>query len=110
MTSMSQGIRQRDVGMAKALNAAEDRDYEWPAIAYGFLCAYAGINEYFEAWHVTEAAKRMGYAAPTNDKAWGWIFRKAIKEGVMSIAGMGRNPNRHASACLRYKSLMYSQV
>ena len=106
MTSMSQAVRQRDAGMAQALKAAEDRDYEWPALAYGFLCAYAGINEYFEAWHVTEAAKRMGYGSPTNDKAWGAVFRKALQDGVMSIDGMGRNPNRHASACLRYRSLM----
>ncbi|NII73937.1 tartrate dehydratase beta subunit/fumarate hydratase class I family protein [Dyella sp. SG562] len=105
--SFAEAVAKRDAAMEQALSAAERQDDEWPELAYGFLYRYAQRHQEFEAWHVTQAAERMGYGAPTTDRAWGSIFRKAIREGVMTMVGLGKNPNRHASMCPRYRSMVF---
>jgi len=97
-------------GMRQALDHAEYTDQEWPDLAYAFLCRYARSHEFFEGWHVTEAARLCGYDAPTTGRAWGSLYVKAQKDGVMVKAGAGRNPHRHNSICERYRSLVFSGV
>lgn len=99
--------RARDQGMQRAVDAAERHDDAWPDLAYAFLCRYARTHATFEGWHVTDAAKAQGYGSPTSDRAWGSIFTKAQREGVMVQDGAGRNPHRHDSICPRYRSLVF---
>lgn len=100
--------QERDAGMDRAIEHAERVDDSWPVVAYNFLCRYAHAHEYFDAWEVTAEAQRLGYGAPTTDKAWGSIFVKAVRNEIIEAWGVGRNPNRHASICIRYRSNVYS--
>lgn len=100
----------RDAGMNQAIQHAERVDDEWPDLAYGFLYRYALTHELFEGWQVTAEAKRLGYDAPTDSRAWGSIYTKAIRNGVIAMVGTGRNPHRHASICPRYRSLVFAGV
>lgn len=99
--------QERDAGMQRSVQKAERIDDEWPEVAYSFLTRYARTHEFFQGWEVTRDAKAMGYGAPTDDRAWGAIYRRALQDGVMVVHGVGRNPNRHASICPRYQSLVY---
>lgn len=101
---------ERDAGMLQAINHAEDVDQEWPDVAYAFLCRYAAAHEHFEGWQVTQEAQRLGYGSPTTDRAWGSLYVKAQKEGVIAESGSGRNPYRHNSICIRYRSLLFVGV
>lgn len=105
--SFAEAVAKRDAGIEQALDAAVRRDDEWADTAYGFLYNYARMHSSFEGWHVTQAADRMGYGSPADSRAWGGIFRRAIREGVMAMDGVGKNPNRHASVCPRYRSLVF---
>ena len=100
----------RDQGMHQALDHAAQNDDTWPDMAYAFLCRYARSHEFFEGRHVTEAARLCGCDAPTTGRAWGSLYVKAQKDGVMVKAGAGRNPHRHNSICERYRSLVFSGV
>lgn len=99
--------RERDAGMDRAHQHAERLDMDWPDTAYAFLVRYARANAELEGWQVTNEAKRLGYASPADDRAWGSVYRRAMKEGVIEVCGVGRNPNRHASICPRYRSLIF---
>lgn len=97
----------RDAGMTQAIQHAERHDDEWPDLAYGFLCRYARSHASFQGWQVTDAADATGYGSPADSRAWGVIYRRALKDGVIVMDGMGRNPHRHASICPRYVSLVF---
>jgi hypothetical protein len=98
----------RDAGMSQDFQHAERVDEDWPDRAYSFLIGYAQTHEFFEGWHVTDAARRIGLGSPTTDKSWGSLYVKAQKEGVMVKCGSGRNPHRHNSICERYRSLVFA--
>lgn len=97
----------RDAGIAQSFDNAKASDDSWPSAAIGFPERFARTHEYFDAWEVTTEAAKLGYAPATTDKAWGAIFIKAVHRGLIEAWGMGRNPRRHASVCIRYRSLVY---
>jgi hypothetical protein len=103
----AQAREARDAGINQAIDHAERIDDEWPDLAYSFLCRYARTHQFFQGWEVTRDATLMGYGAPTDDRAWGALFLKAIRNQVIEISGVGRNPNRHASICPAYRSLVF---
>lgn len=100
----------RDEGIAQSFNHAADVDDSWPEAAQGFLYRYALAHEYFDAWEVTNEAQRLGYAPATTDRAWGAIFIKGCRKGWIEQWGSGRNPNRHNSICIRYRSCVFVGV
>lgn len=100
----------RDAGMAQAIQHAERIDDEWPDLAYGFLVRFARQNATFCGWECTDLANAMGYGSPSDDRAWGPIYKRALKDGVIRQDGAGKNPHRHLSICPRYASLVFAGV
>lgn len=97
---------QRDVGMLRAARHAEETNLHWNDRAYAFLVEFAKRNESFISEDVSDASKKVGFPQPPTDRAWGSIYRKALKSDVIIQVGSGRSRRRHASICPRWGSLV----
>lgn len=98
----------RDAGMAQSLSNAERLTDGWGDIAYAFLLIYARHNQSFISEDVSGASKgRADFPQPPTDRAWGSVYRRAVREGVIVQDGVGRSTRRHASICPRWRSLIY---
>ena len=94
-------------GMARALDAAERRDDMWPDIAYSFLVRYAWSHEQFISEECTAEAERLGYGSPADPRAWGAIFQRAARDGIIRRNGYGTSHRRHLSPTPLWRSLVY---
>ena len=100
---------QRDAGMARSLASAERATNGWGDIAYAFLLVYARTHPAFISEDVSDASKtRERFPQPGTDRAWGSVYRRAVREGVIVQDGAGRSRRRHASICPRWRSLIYA--
>lgn len=98
---------QRDLGMMRAARHAETVHVGWNDQAYAFLEAFAKQHKDFISEDVSDASKKVEFPQPPTDRAWGSVYRKAIKEGIILQVGAGRSRRRHASICPRWGSLIY---
>lgn len=100
--------RARDEGMSRAQAHAEADVPGWSDTAYGFLLAYARVHERFISEDVSGASKaRRDFPQPPTDRAWGPVYRRAVRDGVIVQDGAGRSARRHASICPRWRSLVF---
>ena len=97
----------RDEGMQIATAHADEATPGWSDIAYRFLQSYCRAHEQFISEDVSDASKAWGMSQPPTDRAWGSIYRRAIKESMIVQDGAGRSRRRHASICPMWKSLLY---
>lgn len=95
---------ERDIGMLRAARHAEFMHMHWNDMAYAFLVEFAKKNKSFISEDVSDASKKAGFPQPPTDRAWGAIYRKAIKAGIIIQIGTGRSRRRHASICPRWGS------
>lgn len=106
----------RDRGMARATAHANADHRAWSELAYAFLVRYARTTATFAGYELIEAAKTAGAvperrgSKPTDrspDKAWGSIFVRAAKAGLIQRVGYAQHPTRHGSPTPRWRSLIY---
>lgn len=103
--------RLRDDDMARALENAERAAPRWADEAYSFLISFARRRRTFISEQVSAASKVEGMRQPVNgDRAWGQVYRKAAKAGIIVQDGYGRSARRHESICLRWTSRIYSDA
>lgn len=98
---------QRDIGMLRAARHAENVHPHWNDQAYDFLVAFAKRSKEFISEDVSGASKEAGFPQPPTDRAWGSIYRKAVRNDVIIQVGSGRSRRRHASICPKWGSLIY---
>lgn len=96
-------------GMAQALDHADEVYGGWSEIAYDFLVRFARTrSEAFISEDVSGASKEdPTFPQPPTDRAWGSVYLRAAKSGVIVRAGTGKSRRRHASICPAWKSLIY---
>lgn len=99
--------RARDEGMRRAANHADRTIPAWTDSAYSFLLAFARSHELFISEDVSNASKVQGFPQPPTDRAWGAVYRRAVKAGVIIQDGFGRSVRRHASICPRWRSQIH---
>lgn len=104
---LADALRARDEGMARAARHAEEAHARWSDRAYAFLCEFAKTHAQFISEDVSDESKRVGFPQPPTDRAWGSLYRKAIKEDVIIQVGTGRSRRRNASICPRWGSNVY---
>ena len=105
---MNQAIALRDEGMTRVADKAERGSPGWGDLAYAFLCVYASRHREFFPFEVTAAFENAGHVLPHDMRAFGAIYRKAIKHGMIKRGtSIGQHPQRHASACISWVSLVY---
>jgi hypothetical protein len=98
---------QRDAGMTRALDNADKKNEGWSVLAYSFLLSFARTHQHFISEDVSGASKEAMLPQPPTDRAWGSVYRKAMKNGIIIQSGMGRSARRHASVCPRWESRIY---
>lgn len=87
----------RDSGMQRAQDHAEEASPGWADRAFAALCAHATRGGRFTSYEFRMAAYGQGLDAPPTDKAFGPVFLRAAKAGVIRKAGYAQHPERHAS-------------
>jgi hypothetical protein len=97
----------RDAGMTQAGEHAERVQAGWKDQAFEFLVRFARRRRFFISEDVSDASKEdPTFPQPPTDRAWGSIYVRAAREGVIVQDGSGRSRRRHASICPRRRSLV----
>lgn len=102
----SRALAEREAGMKLAADHAEDDCRGWNDRAYAFLVQFAKTHDGFISEDVSDAAILAGEPQPPTLRAWGQIYRRALKNDIIIQSGAGRSRRRHASICPRWSSLV----
>lgn len=85
----------RDIGIEQSMTSAETHCERWTHHAYKFLLSYIKSNSEFMAEDVRMASKGFVEIPPSN-RAWGGIFVKAVKSGLIKRKGFRNVTNAKA--------------
>lgn len=96
----------RDAGMSASLSHAERVNDGWAEIAGAALLVFARTHARFTAYDFRQAYHAAGKPAPPTDKAFGSVFQRAAREGVIERVGYQPHPERHASPTVEWASLI----
>jgi hypothetical protein len=108
--TLSQARRQAEIGMALAEDNANRTTAMWSERAYEFLVTFARTHETFISEDVSFLSKEEGFPQPRTDRAWGSVYRRAIKARIIVQDGTGRSTRRHASLCPRWHSCFFPRL
>jgi hypothetical protein len=91
----------RDRGIAKAFDHANSVERQWGKKAYGILIHYIWLSSRGTGIFMTEDVRdyaRGRISKPPDDRAWGAIIMRAVREGLIVRHGYARHkdPSRHA--------------
>lgn len=91
-------IERGNRGMTLAAEKA-DREYEgWTTLAYAFLKRFIAERKQFWPWELVDASVEYGLAQPTNLRAWGGIYQRAAKAGlIVQGTELAKHPKRHGT-------------
>ena len=104
---LEQARREAEIGMGIAADHADDVSPGWTDDAYSFLVRFAEHHLTFISEDVSAASKDDPlFDQPPTDRAWGSVYRRAVKNHVIEKIGTGVSRRRHASICLRWRSLV----
>jgi len=103
---MADALEARRAGMQIAADNADSHVIGWTDRAFEFLKGYAKTHQSFISEDVSDASKECGFPQPPTDRAWGSVYRRALKEDIIIQVGSGRSRRRHASICPRWGSLI----
>ena len=106
MIDLVDAMLARDEGMARALEHAEDVVPTWGQVALAYLVSYARDHLEFISEDVSTYARNRGFADPS-PRAWGNVFRTAIRRGIIVPIGYVPSPSRHCSPTPKYRSTSY---
>jgi hypothetical protein len=104
--SWSKGAALRDAGMAIASAAQERAAPGWADRAYAAIVAVALAQD---TVHVDDV-RLIFKEAPSHPNAWGAVWTRAIKDGVIAATGTIRrttDPRKHRHSYPIYRSLIF---
>lgn len=106
MNLLEYAEQQATAGMAVALDHAESVTAGWADRAYSFLVRFAKDRDTFISEDVSDASKHdPDFPQPPTDRAWGHIYRRAVKNGIIvRHNSVGKSRRRHASICPVWQS------
>lgn len=97
-------------GMERALDRANREHDGWGDAALAFLKRYAEQHQDFTAFMVTATSVLdKSFPQPPSTHAWGGIYRRAQREGVMvkKLGAKMPHPTRHGQDAQVYRSLVW---
>lgn len=97
-------------GMARALEHAEDVCPAWGDVAFAWLERYARRHERFQSEDVSDASIEYGLVQPPTLKAWGSIYVRAAKAGIIRKVGYVPSRYRHSSPTPEWASLVFGRA
>lgn len=89
------GQELRDIGMKQATDHADQKIEKWSDRAYDFLLEFIKTNKEFMAEDVRNASEGTLELPPSN-RAWGSIFVKAARAGMIKRKGYRQVKNAKA--------------
>lgn len=95
---------QRDAGIQQSVDHANEAVSGWSDEAYRWLHRYAKNNKRFISEHATAWAAEQGFRSPTDPRAWGQVFRRGAKEGIIVRVGHATSLRRHKSPTVLWES------
>lgn len=98
-TTIFDAIRTAD-RVINATAAKADREYEgWTTLAYSFLRKFVAERQEFYPWELVDASIEYGLAQPLNLRAWGGVYRRAVREGLIKRSDSPPRPHpyRHGT-------------
>lgn len=90
----------RDLGMQRAADRADRVNDGWTETAYAnlvMLCRAGDLREPKLGEDIRELAYARGLPTPSDGRAWGAVFLRARKSGLMVRAGYGNAKSSHLS-------------
>jgi len=92
------GKQLRDEGIEKAVTHADNVYDEWSTEAYAFLYEFTRSNNEFTAEDVRNASVNI-VPEPPDNRAWGSIFKRAIKSNLIKRKDFttAKNPTSHCA-------------
>jgi hypothetical protein len=99
----------RDMGMAQAIGHAESVDPNWPESAHQALIRFIGSHRgEFMAEQVREFAAKTGLSQPPHLRAWGSVFLRAARAGLIRRVGFGQvtNPKAHCANAAVWRAVL----
>jgi len=100
------GQELRDAGIKQSMETAEKHQENWTHFAYQFLLNYTKANKEFMAEDVRNASEGI-VQSPPSKRAWGGIFVKAVKSGLIERIGFRnvKNANAHCTPASLWKTI-----
>jgi hypothetical protein len=102
--TIEQARAQAQEGMRSALEHANS-DGKWADLAYAFLLRFIASHPTFISEDVSDASIAWGMVQPPTLRAWGRLYVRAVRAGLIEQDGCGRSRRRHASICPRWRAL-----
>ena len=104
-TELFPGQYYRDAGIKKAVDHANETEFQWSVQAYSFLLIYIKSNETF----MTEDLRLQSEGivpCPPNKRAWGGPIRRASNAGLIKAVGYKpvKNVTAHCTPATVWKS------
>lgn len=100
----------RNAGMVLAAEHAEAVSPGWKESAYQFLRDFARTHEKFISENVSDAHIAAGLEQPPTLKAWGSIYQKAAKAGLIARVGFEISRRRHLSPTPLWASQIFGMA
>lgn len=83
--TIEDAIARRDDGISRAAEHAGDR---WQKLARGYLMEFLAFHRGpFVAEVAREFAEALGFDHPPDGRAWGAVFQRAAREGLIRKVG-----------------------
>ena len=98
--SLQSAINEGALGMERAARRA-NREYDgWTTLAYAFLKSFIKTRGEFYPFELVdtslEASDKGDFTQPKNLKAWGAVYRRAQKDGLIKRGSKtAKHPYRH---------------
>ena len=98
------------LGYSDAEKAAKRAGEEWKRVAYETFVLNAKVLPYFSTEQVRLASAET-LAEPPDRRAWGWIARTAITNGIIKLKSIEVSPSRicHGRLINIWQSLIYKK-
>ena len=95
----------RDQGIRTAIEHADDVTPRWSDKAFELLCEHAQRHAEFTSEDVRFAAKDS-IPAPPDGRAWGGVFQRAARAGIIARAGyvQARDPKVHCNVVTLWRA------
>ena len=93
-----EGMQLRDLGIKQSESHANEVEQNWSEKAYSFLVNFCRSHRVFMAEDIRDSSIGI-VPEPPSQRAWGAIFVKAAKSGLIKRVGYGqvKNPKAHCT-------------
>ena len=83
---------------------------KWSTLAYLALLEFAAANARFTAEDARLGAHKAGLPLPPDARAWGGVFKRAVRKGLITPDGYGPRRCGHMTPTIVWRPVILNQV